>query len=391
MKQSKKTLKPGQKIRVLVVDDSVVVRRLLANAIESDPALELAGVAMDGQMALERIKTLEPDIVTMDIEMPRMNGIEAVRAIRKENADTRIIMFSTLSERGAAITLEALMLGADDALLKVVDTNPEVSQKRLREELLPRIKQFFQLATPAGKAGGAPAVTRWKAGGGGPAPAILAIGISTGGPKALEVLLPAIPKSYPLPVVIVQHMPPLFTKMLAERLNTLCALEVREAAASDVVEAGRVLIAPGNFHMRITGGPASPRVALDQSPAVNSCRPAVDVLFQSLADQYGGAVLAAVLTGMGSDGLAGVQTLKQRGAYVVAQDEATSVVWGMPGAVVQAGLADAVLPLSEMAGAFQQALRWRAGSAAGVSARQEGLRQEGLRQEGLRQEGLCRV
>jgi two-component system chemotaxis response regulator CheB len=380
MKQTRKTIKAGQKVRVLVVDDSVVVRRLIANAIETDPQIELAGIAMDGQMALEKVRSLRPDVITMDIEMPRMNGIEAVRAIRKENSEARILMFSTLSERGATVTLEALALGADDALLKVVDTNPEASQKRLKEEMLPRIKQFFLFEGMGGSAAAnlapaaappvalvaAPPVTRWKTGGAGAAPLILAIGISTGGPKALEVLLPAIPKTYPLPIVLVQHMPPLFTKMLAERLNTLCALEVKEAAAGDAVEAGKVLIAPGNFHMRITGGSAAPRVALDQAPPVNSCRPAVDVLFQSLAENYGGAVAAAILTGMGNDGAAGASMLKQKGAYILAQDEPTSVVWGMPGAVVNAGLADAVLPLGDMAGAFQNVLRWRSGSAAGV-------------------------
>lgn len=373
MKQTRKTLRAGQKLRVLVVDDSVVVRRLISNAIELDPRMELAGIAMDGQMAIEKARQLRPDVITMDIEMPRMNGLEAVRAIRQENTDARIIMFSTLSERGAQVTLEALALGADDAVLKIVETNPEASQKRLKEELLPRIRQFFQIEGTAAAVTPVP-VARWKAGGGGPAPLVLAIGISTGGPKALEVLLPALPKSYPLPIVIVQHMPPVFTKMLAERLNTLSALEVKEAAAGDALLPGRALIAPGNFHMRVSGGATAPRVALDQTPPLNSCRPAVDALFVSLAENYGGAVAAAVLTGMGNDGLAGATALKQKGAYILAQDEATSVVWGMPGAVVQAGVADAVLPLGELAGAFQQVLRWRAGwTGASPAAPQEQL------------------
>jgi two-component system, chemotaxis family, protein-glutamate methylesterase/glutaminase len=375
MKQTRKTIKAGQKIRVLIVDDSVVVRRLIANAIETDPLIEVAGIAMDGQMAIEKMRLLKPDVITMDIEMPRMNGIEAVRGIRQENTESRILMFSTLSERGATVTLEALALGADDALLKVVDTNPEASQKRLKEELLPRIKQFFQCegatASPAVVTAPAPPVTRWKVGGAGSAPLILGLGISTGGPKALEVVLPQIPKNYPLPIVVVQHMPPLFTRMLAERLNSLCALEVKEAAENDAVLPGRALIAPGNFHMRIAGGSAAPRIALDQTPPLNSCRPAVDALFLSLAENYGGAVAAAILTGMGNDGLAGATALKQKGAYVLAQDEATSVVWGMPGAVVNAGLADAILPLGEIAGALQNVLRWRGASAAMPHARRE--------------------
>lgn len=374
-KPGRQVLKPGQKLKVLIVDDSVVIRRLVANAVEADPQLELAGVAMDGQMALEKVRLLKPDVITMDVEMPRMNGIDAVRNIRKENAQVRIIMFSSLTERGAAITLEALSVGADDSVLKIAgEGNLEASQKRLREELLPRIKQFFQFPAAVGTPAAAPVartpVTRWAASGGS-APQIIGIGISTGGPKALETLLPAIPKGYPLPILIVQHMPPLFTRMLAERLNTLCALEVREAAADDAIEPGKILLAPGNFHMRVAGGAAKPRVVLDQAPPMNSCRPAVDALFQSLAEVYGGAVAAAVLTGMGNDGLAGAGVLKKKGAYVIAQDEATSVVWGMPGAVVQAGLADAVLPLSEISGALGQVLRWRGGQAAQPARREE--------------------
>lgn len=377
-KQGRQVLKPGQKIRVLIVDDSVVIRRLIANAVEADPHLELAGVAMDGQMALEKMRLLKPDVITMDIEMPRMNGIDAVRGIRKENSQTRIIMFSSLTERGAAITLEALSVGADDSVLKIAgEGNLEASQKRLREELLPRVKQFFHFSTGGEAAAPAAVVkapaTRWAVSGG-TAPQVIGIGISTGGPKALEALLPAIPKGYPLPILIVQHMPPLFTRMLAERLNTLCPLEVREAAADDAIEPGKILIAPGNFHMRVTGGAARPRVALDQAPPLNSCRPAVDALFLSLAETYGGAVAAAILTGMGNDGMVGAAALKKKGAYIIAQDESTSVVWGMPGAVVTAGLADAVLPLSEISGALGQVLRWRGGTAPQpVAARREEL------------------
>lgn len=367
-KPGRQVLQPGQKIRVLIVDDSVVIRRLIANAVEADPQLELAGVAMDGKMALEKMRLLKPDVITMDIEMPRMNGIDAVRGIRKENSQARIIMFSSLTERGAAITLEALSVGADESVLKIAgEGSLEASQKRLREELLPRVKQFFHFPPDAGVAATAAPVlkvpaTRWAASGG-TAPQVIGIGISTGGPKALEALLPAIPKGYPLPILIVQHMPPLFTRMLAERLNTLCPLEVSEAAAGDAIEPGKILIAPGNFHMRVTGGAARPRVALDQAPPLNSCRPAVDALFLSLAETYGGAVAAAILTGMGNDGMVGAAALKKKGAYIIAQDEATSVVWGMPGAVVTAGLADAVLPLSEMGGALGQVLRWRGGTA----------------------------
>jgi two-component system chemotaxis response regulator CheB len=179
-------------------------------------------------------------------------------------------------------------------------------------------------------------------------PNVLVIGVSTGGPTALGAILPALPANFPLPVLLVQHMPPLFTRLLAERLNATCQLTVEEASQGQAVEVGKILIAPGDFHMKVSSSAGGVRVCLDQSPRQNSCRPAVDVLFASVAELYGGAVLAVILTGMGRDGLHGVEVLRTRGASILVQDEASSVVWGMPGAVTNAGLADRVLPLSEI-------------------------------------------
>lgn len=347
---SKRLLQPGERIRVLVVDDSVVIRRLVTHALEQDPAIEVVGTASNGAIALQRIPQLNPDALTLDIEMPEMDGLETLRRVRREYPRVRVIMFSTLTERGAAITLEALTLGADDYVAKASNEGSlDRSLARLRSELVPKIKQFFRLpGTGAGLVQAAPAMPprEWS-----PRipPRVLAIGVSTGGPTALGELLPQLPRGFPLPVLVVQHMPPLFTRLLAERLHASCELAVQEAEAGAPVVPGRILIAPGDFHMRVAAASGKVQVCLDQSPPENSCRPAVDALFASLGEVYGGAVLAVILTGMGQDGLRGVQILKARGARVLAQDEASSVVWGMPGAVANAGLADRVLPLDQMA------------------------------------------
>lgn len=365
MRVNRRTLAPGQKIRVLVVDDSAVTRRLVAQALESDALVEVAGAAFHGAMALEMIPRVKPDVMTLDIEMPQMNGLETLKRVRREHPEIRVIMVSSLTERGAAITLEALTLGADDCLAKPAGGSPaDLPLDRLRDDLLPRVKQFFTASPgpvaavsapppavmPATGPAKAPAL-RWSFTKG-PAPVIAAIGVSTGGPQALETFCRALPANFPAPIAIVQHMPPVFTRMLAERLNAHCSLDVAEATDGLPLRRGQILLAPGNFHLRITGEPGRLVARLDQGPAVNSCRPAVDVLFSSLAESCKGAVAAAVLTGMGSDGLRGAGELKRLGAHVIAQDEATSVVWGMPAAVAQAGLADSILPLPEIAPAL---------------------------------------
>jgi two-component system chemotaxis response regulator CheB len=348
-------IRPGQKIRVLVVDDSVVIRRLVAHALSQDPALEVVGSAANGQIALQRIPQLNPDVLTLDVEMPEMNGLETLREIRKLYPTLCVIMFSTLTERGASTTLDALMLGADDYVTKASNVGSlDQSLARLREELVPKIKHLFRwesaLATPQPTAirltprpplrvaSLAPPIRR----------KVVAIGVSTGGPNALAEIIPQFPRNFPLPVVIVQHMPPLFTKMLAERLQSKANLPVTEGAQGMMLEPGKVVIAPGDFHMRLVRRGDQVQISLDQGPPENSCRPAVDVLFRSVSEIYGGAVVAAVLTGMGQDGLRGVERLKAEGAYIIAQDEPSSVVWGMPGAVVSRGLADCILDLKSV-------------------------------------------
>jgi two-component system chemotaxis response regulator CheB len=341
----KKLIRSGSRIRVLVVDDSVVIRRLVTHALGEDQSLDVVGSAPNGAIGLARIPQINPDVVTLDIEMPEMDGLEMLRQIRKTYKDLRVIMFSTLTERGASATMEALSLGADDYVTKASNAGSlDRSMATLRSELIPKIKQFFTIEDAPSPRPLAAKVALPRCHSLVP-PRLVAIGVSTGGPTALGAIMPTFPADFPLPILIVQHMPPVFTRLLAERLQTITKLKVEEAVEGAEVAPGKVLIAPGNFHMRVRKNGAKVTVALDQEPPENSCRPAVDVLFRSAQEAWGPAVIAVILTGMGYDGLRGTEVLKGGGACVIAQDEASSVVWGMPGAVVQAGLADAVVPL----------------------------------------------
>lgn len=352
----RRALRPGERIRVLVVDDSVVIRRLITHALEQEPLIEVVGSAANGVLALKQIEHLNPDVLTLDIEMPEMDGMEVLRHVRRDHPQLRVIMFSTLTERAASITLEALTLGANDYVTKASNEGSlDRSMARLQGELVPKILQFFELGRVDSAAGALASPARTEAPAvripnrvSGTRPKAVVIGVSTGGPTALGAVLPQFPADFPLPVLVVQHMPALFTRLLAERLQATCRLPVEEAVHGSPVQPGRVLIAPGDFHLKVVANGMGARVCLDQTPPLNSCRPAVDALFASASEAWGGAVVAAVLTGMGQDGLRGTNMLKAQGAMVLAQDEASSVVWGMPGAVVNAGLADRVLPLGEI-------------------------------------------
>jgi len=339
---SRKIIKRGARIRVLVVDDSVVIRRLVTTALEQEPQLEIVGTAPNGAAGLARVLQLAPDVITLDIEMPEMSGLEMLRELRRTNKDVRVIMFSTLTERGASSTMEALTLGADDYVTKASNCGAlDRSMEALRGELIPKIKQFFTMEGEAPRAAPrrAPAAkalpVTWTM-----RPQVVAIGVSTGGPTALGEILPQLPAEFPLPVLIVQHMPSLFTRLLSERLQTSAKVKVVEASAGMEVQPGCVYIALGDYHMRLQKSGGKTIVTLDQGPRENSCRPSVDVMFRAAEEIYGGAVISVMLTGMGYDGL--------RGAYLIAQDEPSSVVWGMPGSVASTGLADAVLPLRDV-------------------------------------------
>jgi two-component system chemotaxis response regulator CheB len=349
--------------RILIVDDSAVMRSLLRSVIVSDAGLEVAGTAADGASALGCIENLRPGLVLLDVEMPVMDGLATLRELRRRGHKMPVIMCSSLTQRGASVTLEALAGGASDYVAKPTGQADRAAATRaLAQDLLPKIHALTTsqpLAAPLPAVPGAarpPVILPFAP----PArqqpinatPAVVAIGVSTGGPAALDVLLPALPGNFSLPVLIVQHMPELFTRLFAERLNGRCRLPVREAADGEPVSPGTIHIARGNWHMEVLaasrpGGP--PSLRLSQGPLENHCRPAVDVLFRSAAAAYGAGVLAVVLTGMGADGMLGCRVVRGAGGSVLAQDQATSTVWGMPGAVVNAGLAHKVLPLDAIA------------------------------------------
>jgi two-component system chemotaxis response regulator CheB len=354
----------GTKIRVLIVDDSAVIRRLLTRILEADPGIEVVGTARNGRIAIEMAAQLKPDVVTLDIEMPEMDGLGAVQLLRREHPAIRIIMLSTLTQRGSAATLDALCRGADDYLAKPSSVT-QVHGGLLNVELVPKVKQFFvrrRTRPPAAALSGKAsdelqehASTRPLA----PPPAtglrkVVVVGVSTGGPQALERIVPQLPDGFPVPVLIVQHMPPMFTRLLAERLQALSHLRVSEARDGQRLEPGIILIAPGDRHMRVRSQGEVVSTVLDQGPPENSCRPSVDVLFRSAAEAYGAGVVSVVLTGMGQDGLLGVRQLAERGAHVIVQDQESSVVWGMPGAIADAGLAHQVLPLHQIVEAIRR-------------------------------------
>lgn len=351
----------SQPVRVLVVDDSVVMRQLISRVLADQPHIEVVGVARNGLDAIAKANQLQPDLITLDVEMPELDGIGALRILRQQHPRTRVIMCSSLTARGAKTTIDALMLGADDYVTK--QRSGEMTQSAyqlLQADLVGKIDTLFprstipermnrQLASgvsqsPAPAKGPAPRLISSSR----PAPQVLVIGVSTGGPSALAELLPQFPADFSLPILIVQHMPPAFTASLAERLDKLSKIRVLEATAGMNPCAGTALIAPGDYHLRLVRKGAKITTALDQGERENFCRPAVDVLFRSAAEVYSGAAIATILTGMGQDGLVGVRLLRSLGAIVFAQDKDTSVVWGMPGAIAAANLADAVLPLKDI-------------------------------------------
>lgn len=349
---------PVRRVKVLVVDDSVVVRRLVSDVLAADPRIEVVGTAANGKVALAKIPLLNPDLITLDIEMPVMDGLETLVELRKDYPLLPVVMFSTLTARGANATLDALERGANDYVTKPANVGSvTASMEAVRAQLVPRILALCNraVAAPGLPVPPLPAARRLPGAQRSSRVDAVAIGVSTGGPDALARVLPALPADLPVPVVVVQHMPPVFTRQFADRLDVRCGLRVSEAAAGDAVVAGRVLVAPGDFHLRVhrsvqEGGRVV--AALDQGTPENYCRPAVDVMFRSVVEQYGAHVLGVVLTGMGHDGARGAAEIVAAGGTVIAQDEATSVVWGMPGAVVSAGLAARVLPIDRIAAAI---------------------------------------
>jgi len=326
------------KIRVIVVDDSVVVRRVISEVLAEDPALEVVGTASNGKLALAKLEQTPADLVTLDLEMPELDGLQTLAAIRKRSPRLPVIMFSSATRRGAEATIDALSRGASEYVTKPEGAGAlATTRERIKSDLIPKIKALCTrpITMP---------IARIRPGTDAAATAV-AIGVSTGGPPALHALVAALPV-LPVPIFIVQHMPPLFTAMLAQRLAGAGKLPVVEASAGTRIVPGHVYLAPGDHHLVVDRG----ALRTTQDPPERSCRPSVDVLFRSVAAAYGAGTLGVVMTGMGSDGMRGAEAIREHGGSVLVQDQASSVVWGMPGAVVRAGAASAVLPLDALAG-----------------------------------------
>ncbi|WP_028840743.1 protein-glutamate methylesterase/protein-glutamine glutaminase [Thermodesulfobacterium hveragerdense] len=331
-------------IRVLVVDDSAIMRKLIVDILKEEKDIEVVDTAKTGREAIEKAKALKPDVITLDIEMPEMDGLEALKVLKKEVPSSKVIMFSSLTQEGAKATIEALALGAYDFVPKPSTKSFLESVKQIKDQLIPKIKSVVPLKRiqPIYRPSTVKKAFKredFK---------VLGIGVSTGGPQTLMQIIPKIPKNFPVPILIVQHMPPLFTKQLAERLDSLSQLKVKEGEQGEPVKSGLVYIAPGDFHMVVKRENGELRIRLHQGPPRNFCRPAVDELFESIADYYNGGSVGLILTGMGSDGKEGSKKIKEQGGVILAQDAETSVVFGMPKAVIEAGLADEVLSLEQI-------------------------------------------
>lgn len=410
--------------KVLVVDDSLVFRRILEDALNRQVGIRVVGTAKNGKEALQLIRTHRPHLVVLDVEMPEMNGLQTLDEIRRQKLNVGVIMFSSLTSEGARTTLEALSKGAFDFVPKPAGTGAFAeSVKKIQEDLVPKIRIYAEsqkiatpkpaaktvaatqpvttaptahtttdkttpafsepsktltgLSTPR-KTPSAPQILRPSTRSRVPAALessgdltaqttprpsriattrtgpieIVGIGVSTGGPNALNEVIPKLPANFHLPVLLVQHMPPVFTTQLANRLNEKSKVRVVEAQEGMKIEPGTVYLAPGDYHMEVAVNGTERIISLNQKPPENSCRPAVDVMFRSISQVYGGRSLAVIMTGMGQDGFKGIQELKAKGASVIAQNQETCVVWGMPKIVVESGLADRICPLNEIASAI---------------------------------------
>ena len=347
-------------IRVLIVDDSAFMRNALTKMLSSDPEITVVGTAWNGLDAIEKVAELKPDLVTMDIEMPRMDGIEALRRIMATNP-VPVIMVSSLTTEGARSTLDALDLGAIDFVPKNL-SDLSVNIVKVREILIEKIKQI------GGRVPGRRRLSRPAPAPAAPAPVrsgyrterrigIVAIATSTGGPKALQDVIPKLPKDLSVPVIVVQHMPPAFTGPFAERLNEISGLTVKEAEEGEPLRPGVVLVAPGRGHLSVRRArPGECVVAVSENRPDLIYRPSADVMMSSVAEMYPGRALGVILTGMGNDGEKGMRAIKSSGGRTLAQDEATCVVYGMSRAVVEAGLADKVVPIEEVAGEIVNAV-----------------------------------
>ena len=358
-------------LRALVADDSVLFRRLISDVLSVITGVEVVGTASNGKIAVQKVRELQPDIMTLDIEMPEMDGLAVLDALRQSGSDTSVIMVSSLTLQGGRMTMKALEKGAFDFITKPDSGSMDQNRKIIQEELIPMVRALLNrrqirsiLKGPQGTPKPPPMTTKPAADhlsqvaermsrmaiGTATKPEMVLIGVSTGGPNALAKMMPSLPANLGVPVLIVQHMPPIFTQSLAESLSLKCKIQVREASDGEVIEPNCAYIAPGGKQMRLISDPDGRRtLQITDDPPENNCKPSVDYLFRSVSNNFPGRAMAVILTGMGSDGTLGMKLLKRHGIATLAQDETSCVVYGMPKAAVEAGVVDTVLPLDQIA------------------------------------------
>ncbi len=366
-------------LRVLVADDAALFRRAISEALAALPEVEVVGTASNGKLALQKTRELKPDLLTLDLEMPEVDGLAVLDALRQNGDKVAVIVVSALTRRGGDLTLRALEKGAFDFITKPDASSAEESRETIRRELAPRLRALAQrlavrdilrrpsAAPPPPPVAPKPQGTNLDGIAGrmnrlvSPTkPEMVLIGVSTGGPNALSTLLPQIPKDIGVPILITQHMPPVFTQSLADSLATKCSLKVREGAHGETIAPNTVYIAPGGRQMRLADGPVGSRVIqITDDPPENNCRPSVDYLFRSIARHYGKNSTGVIMTGMGHDGTEGLKLMKQNGAMIIAQDESTSAVYGMPRKPVEIGIVDVIAPLDLIAEEICRTIRDR--------------------------------
>ena len=350
---------PKRLLRVLVVDDSVLYRKVLSDVLSNIPGVEVVGTATDGNVALAKIPQLKPDMLTLDFDMPEMDGLKVLEHVSVDHPDLKVVMVSAHTKEGAAITLKALELGALTFVTKPKTENPLKSKNVLLNQLVPVVKEIMALQPSHHSVSNCRAISQPIVSDAAPgkviSPAgtgrlqIVAIGISTGGPKALAQLIPCLPEDLRIPVVIVQHMPSKYTAALAESLDQKSALKVIEAENGMELKRGIIFIAPGGKQMKVVGVSGKSMLEVNDDPPENHCQPSVDYLFRSISKVYGKHALGIIMTGMGSDGVLGLRLMKRLGAQVIAQDKQSCVIFGMPGEAINAGIVDYVAPLNHIA------------------------------------------
>ena len=351
------------KRRILIIDESVIVRRSLTEALSRERTLTVAGSAASARIALMKMPLLRPDVVLLDISLPGTDALETLMVIHDDYPGTLVIVLNAATDRAAAATIDALANGARDFVMKPDPAGrTDTSLQTLSADIVSRIG-----AHPPPPAA-VPSVAKPPCVAVAHRVDLVAIGVSTGGPSALMELLPRLAADFPVPIVIVQHMPPAFTKLLADRLAAKCRVRIAEVGSREILKPGDVWIAPGDFHLAVERSGTAVVTRIHQDARENSCRPSVDVLFRSVARTFGPHAMAVVMTGMGRDGVAGCYEIRAAGGQILVQDEASAVVWGMPGLVVKAGLADQVVPLSGLAEAITDRVsqhRWTTGDLVG--------------------------